>query len=120
MRKMGIPVALYMAVCKDDDALHAELISLETDVGDSMIERAHKIVWLSQPPAKLSESKSFYKCKFCTYNKICHGNKAPHQNCRTCRHVTQTGNAVWHCNAHNADLTDENQLQGCQSYNRLF
>jgi len=38
-------------------------------------------------------------CKFCDYNQICHMEKPPEVNCRTCAHASpeRGGNGLWSC-----------------------
>ena len=118
MYKMGLAVALYMAVNKNTDALHAELITLNKEVAEQYIDRANKIVWLQQPPKKLSETSAFFKCRYCSHRDVCHLKKAPDLNCRTCEYCQPTEQGGWFCNLHNANCSKELQLTGCHNYMR--
>lgn len=118
MRKMGLAVALYMAVNKNTDEIHAEIVTLNPEVADQYIDRAHKIVWLSEPPKKLSESPGFYKCRFCNHRPVCHLNAKPDKNCRTCTYSRPDSDGKWVCviDFVEAELSKELQLTGCDRY----
>lgn len=118
MRKMGLPIALYMAVNKNTDAIYAELVTLNAEVADEYLERARKIVWLQQPPKKLSESAGFYKCRFCNHRPVCQLGAKPDVNCRTCAYSKPVADGQWACNIDLGEniISKETQLKGCSRY----
>lgn len=116
MRKMGLPIALYMAVNKNNDAIHAELVTLNVEVADEYIERARKIVWLSEPPKKISETPGYFKCRFCNHRQVCHLKAAPDVNCRTCVYSKPIPGGQWVCNHSNQIIEKDLQLKGCEIY----
>jgi len=124
MRKMGIAAALYMVVNKNTDELYGEIIMLDTEVADHFINRGQVLVWKESAKSvqRISESPSWYQCKFCDHNKTCHRDKAPDSNCRTCIHSMPSANKKWVCNNQmdTPSLTKEEQLEGCINYERLF
>jgi hypothetical protein len=122
MRKMGIPVALYMAVNKNNDEIYAELIYLDVPVADQFLERADKLVWMQQPPKRVSESPGWFACQWCDHRPICHLKAAPDRNCRTCgfSQPVAGGEGQWMCNQ---PLTPQpidkaRQLVGCDHYSK--
>lgn len=120
MRKMGLAVALYMAVNKNDDTLYGEYIYLEYEVGDKFIDRARKIIPLHKAPDGISRMPSWFECKWCDMAQICHGKKMPEVNCRTCAYsFPDIENGGWHCNKSALGpkpLTKEDQLAACGDY----
>ena len=118
MRKMGIPVALYVAVNKNSDDLYMELITLDAPVADQFIDRGEKIVWLDKAPARINNSAGFFKCQWCDDRPVCHLGAAPAINCRTCQFSVPVKNAKWHCNRHAIELSKEKQLVGCPNWHR--
>lgn len=116
MRKMGLPIALYMAVNKNNDAIHAELVTLNVEVADEYIERARKIVWLSEPPKKISETPGYFKCRFCNHRQVCHLKAAADVNCRTCVYSKPIPGGQWVCNHSNQIIEKDLQLKGCEIY----
>lgn len=118
MKKMGIPVAMYVAVNKNTDDIYSELVYLNSEVAEQFLDRGSKLVYLDKPPRKMSESPGHYKCRFCNSFSVCHGGKAPARNCRTCvfSEPRATGDAVWFCTKHQSEIGKEVQLVGCNEY----
>lgn len=120
MRKMGLPAAIYMAVCKNTDDLYAEVIHLDHEFADQYLDRGEQIVWATQAPKRISESAGFYKCRWCDKRPVCHMGAAPDLNCRTCEHSepVRGGEGAWHCRLHGMPLSKELQQAGCKTYKR--
>lgn len=118
MRKMGLGVALYGAVNKNDDALHFEIVQLDTATADQFLDRARVIVLHQEPPKKLNESAGWFGCRFCDYKPVCHLGAAPDLNCRTCAYSEPRDDGKWYCKQGAAELTigKERQLTGCEFY----
>lgn len=114
----GMERALYMAVCKDDDRLHLERIDADKEAAKALVEKAQRIITASEPPEGISTDASYFECKFCDHQAICHGTAAPIPTCRSCAHATPEldGNARWSCARHGKNLTVPEQKQGCQAH----
>lgn len=97
MRKMGLVVAVYFAVNKNDDELYAEIVPLDVNIADRYIHRAIEIIPLQQPPNKLSQSAGWFGCKFCDHRPVCHLGAPPERNCRTCEHSVPRPDGKWWC-----------------------
>lgn len=117
MRKMGLAVALYLAVNKNNDELYGEIVVLDTIIADRFIERGEKLVWLEQPPEKLNRSPGFFKCKFCDHRPVCHLGAKPDRNCRTCHYSAPCAEGKWTC-ALNGPISKERQYVGCEDYQK--
>lgn len=123
MKGMGLSWALYMAVNKNDDGLHAEVLSYNQQVADTYEQRAVYIIFSPAPPKGISNSPSWYECKFCDFKNVCHYNKAPARNCRTCKYA-EIINGGWACGHFihprmGEPLTKEEQVKGCDEYQKL-
>lgn len=119
MYKMGLAVALYMAVNKNTDELYLELVEVDTVTAEYYINRATKIVWADKAPPKYSKSVSLPPCAWCKNKKICHFEGAVEMNCRTCAYSEpHPDKKAWVCKKHIKDLDFEAQLVGCDSYER--
>lgn len=119
MRKMGLTVALYMGVNKNNDELWAELVYLEPAFADQFIDRARVIILAKEPPTKIGKTAGWFGCKFCDHKAVCHLGGAPARNCRTCRHSVAKEDGNWYCTNPGADpepLSKELQLVGCSAY----
>ncbi len=132
MRKMQIPVALYMAVNKNDDTLYCEIVHLDPSIADQFITRAGTIIAYATPPNKLSESPAWFGCKWCDHRPVCHLKAAPEKNCRTCMYSRPKPDGKWYCEnpvvrveadmqgwEDPIELSKEHQLVGCSSYSQF-
>ena len=109
---------LYMAVNKDDDALHLELLHYDESVFKTALSRAGNVIFANEPPARISESPGAFGCKFCKANRLCHfGDTTPDRNCRTCR-FARVGRGEWICGLTHSDrgLDEMAQRAACPSY----
>lgn len=121
MRKMGLAVALYGAVNKNDDSLYWELVPLDPEFADQFVDRGEQLPFIETAPARISESPGWYKCKWCDFRKICHQGAMPDQNCRTCTFSKVETNGTWSCTHPRMDtgepgnkLTTEDQLNAAR------
>jgi hypothetical protein len=89
----------FIAVNKNTDAIYMERVRRDPAEGMKLLAKAGEIIWADKPPAKLSNDPSFFECKFCDYRNICHLQKPPEVNCRTCAHATpeRGGDGDWSC-----------------------
>jgi hypothetical protein len=124
MGKMGLACALYGAVNKNTDELHLELVLYDSANQEEFLQRAHKIVWMTEPPKKVNESPGWFECKWCDHRPVCHLDAAPDRNCRTCGYSSPIDDGKdggsWFCKQHNAIIPKEVQDQGCIAYVRGF
>lgn len=114
MNKLNLKLALYLAVNKNTDELYGEFIPANEVVAKIYIERAERIIFARTPPKRINENSSWFECKFCDHNAVCHNNAIPARNCRSCIHSTPVRNKEWKCEKFNCVLTKEQQLSGCQ------
>jgi len=119
MRKMGLTVALYMAVNKNDDDLYAEIVPLDSMFADQFVDRGRQIIMLKVAPEKINKSPGWFECSWCDHKPVCHMKKAPERNCRTCVHSEPREDGKWYCMNPGAEelvLTTELQLAACNAY----
>lgn len=117
----GYEWCLYMALNKNTDDLHCELIHYDKKVAENAISRGGDIIYANEPPLRISKSPGYWYCNFCHYNRLCHfGDVTPDKNCRTCKFSRVggkvNGEAVWICGVRNVSLDKTAQLAGCNSY----
>lgn len=112
----GMQRAFYLAVCKDDDRLHAERIDFDKDAAAALFAKADAIINASEPPQRLSEDPSWFECKFCEHAPTCHGTQAPDVSCRTCTHSTPAPGGAWSCARHKRPISTAKQRQGCDAH----
>jgi hypothetical protein len=111
-----INYCLYMNVNKNDDDVHIELVKLNKEEGKRLCLKAEKIITSQTPPRKISESSVFFDCKFCDAKHVCHFNKEPERNCRSCKFAEPNKNKVWHCNMYANDIPTDFIPVGCQNW----
>jgi hypothetical protein len=120
MRKMGLSVTLYAAVNKNTDEIYMELIPLNAEFADQCFDRGEKLVWMPEPPERISKSPGFYKCRWCDHKPVCHLNVPPDVNCRTCRwsQPLPGGDGLWRCSHPSVGkpINKEEQLAACPEY----
>lgn len=120
MRGTGMRKALYLSVCKDNDAIHTEVVDFDQAEADAAIAKARGIVEATKPPAKISDHPSWWKCKMCDHKPHCQGDQAPEVNCRTCVHATpemdEDRAGLWTCSKHGKGLNQAEQREGCEEH----
>lgn len=67
-------------------------------------------------PAKLSENREFYKCKWCEFSGICHDGDIPLLNCKTCRYSEPIEGGERICNLNETILQPEKYSIGCSKH----
>lgn len=117
MARLSLDWGLYMAVNKDTEHLHAEILQFDKPCSDSYTERARYIVYSKEPPPRISNNPSWYECKFCDFAKVCHAGSPVAKSCRTCRYVQITPDG-WHCGEgwEKGPMSKQTQLAGCGHY----
>lgn len=120
MQKMGLAVALYMAVNKNDDEIWAEFVSASSPLADQMIDRGRKIILMRKAPEKINNSAGWFQCSWCDHKPVCHLKGAPAVNCRTCISSIAKEDGNWYCEHDTEEvLTKERQLAGCGRYEAI-
>jgi hypothetical protein len=122
MKEFGLTRALYLAVNKNDDNIYTERIAYNANAAIYFIKLARKIILLKQPPEILEPNSP--TCKWCEFKDVCHGNRIPHANCRTCAHSMpqiQDGSKPWICEKYDsAAINLESQRDGGDCPDHVF
>ena len=107
--------ALYFVVNKDNEEIYTERVEYSHDKAHALIDKANAIIDSAVPPARLSEDPTWFECKFCDYQSMCHGQELPAVNCRTCAHSTpvKVGKATWVCTKYESEIPVDGQREGC-------
>jgi len=107
---------LYMSICKDTDKIHLELVKLNHDLGEEMKLKAEQIIRSIVAPPALSLDPTFFKCKFCNFNDICHSGGVCEKNCRSCKHAMPAENAEWVCTLRDETIPKDFIPLACNDY----
>lgn len=93
MHGLGLKKALYLASCKDTDAIQVYLVDYEgepTEFLNLATDITHGMI-----PPKLVDTD--FRCKFCDHRGFCHNGAEPIASCRTCVHASFNGNGMVTC-----------------------
>lgn len=98
-----------------------DMQSLRTEKNEvyakDLVELAHKLATTDTMPDKISESPSWWQCRYCEFYELCHGEKyVPEVNCRTCVHATALQDGTWHCDLFDKIIPERIQKSGCTSH----
>lgn len=124
MLRFGLSVALYLAVCKDDDQLYGEIVPFNHDDAFWQMQRASRAIFDKKPERIRNASPGFFLCKFCEHRDVCFKTVLPQRNCRTCEHVRFREDGTVRCSlqegyakqANSGILTKADQMLGCEYY----
>ncbi len=118
MRKRGLKFGLYVAVNKNDDDLHIEIVELVPEIGDKAVARAERIIQTTFVPERIGKHPSWHECKFCDFKQICHygDDKEIDRNCRTCKHSSPVAEGRWHCGKWQMPIPVDAVLKGCDAH----
>jgi hypothetical protein len=120
MGGFGMLYCLYMAVNKNNDELHFEIVSYRGEVDEYFRRRAERLIFTHTVPDRLrGASPGYFRCKFCDFADVCFGAVKVARNCRTCAHVEALPDGTWVC-MHRDNLgvvlSTEAQRIGCESW----
>lgn len=89
--------ALFCAVNKDNEELYFEWVPFASRAFALLVGRAGEIIEAQSPPKKLSETPSYFECKWCDAHAICHGGKPALKSCRSCKFAVPVEAGAWKC-----------------------
>lgn len=116
MKQHNLKWALFIAVNKNDDELHAEVVYYREEIAEAYYDRAEKLIECREAPARISNDPSWFKCKMCDYREICHKGAAPMKNCRTCVFSQATDGGRFYCNQFMNVIPEEFEPLGCNEW----
>ena len=111
--------AMYICVSKETDDIYCEVVSRKFEVYEHMMEKAEMVLSSNKPFSKISKDPDLPPCGWCSFNEVCHRQKQPEMNCRTCVHATPVRGgepAEWRCEFHKVSLSLDDQAEGCDQH----
>jgi hypothetical protein len=118
MKFHSLTRCLFVAVNKNDDAMYIERIRYEADTAAALLERAEGIILSEDPPEKRFKP-TWYECRWCSAQNICHGGDPWESNCRTCINCDLLPHGKWECTKYKILLTTSQQRIGCKNHEFL-
>lgn len=114
--KLDIKYGLYLAVNKNDDDIHVELLELDHDLAKDMIRKAVILIGSQSAPQRISKTQTDFRCKNCMFVGICHNDEKPERNCRSCLHASPITDAKWSCAKYGAPIPIATIKTGCPTW----
>lgn len=115
----NLDYALYCAVNKNDDDLYFEWVRLDKTVGALHVAKAGELINSQTPPKKISETPTYFRCKWCHFAGICHLSHIPEKNCRSCSFAVPGIEGEWVCNKFQNNIPRDFVPTGCQSWEAI-
>lgn len=108
----------HYLTCTTPGSLWSLSVRTEADPEEAerLLEKARRIKDANTLPTGISENPSWYQCKACTFNGICHQQQVADVNCRTCCHSTPVNDGEWHCAKFNSNVPKNFQVTGCEQH----
>lgn len=111
----GIRHGIYIAACKNDDAIYVEEVDYDPAYGVAMVARIERIVAMDEPPAPLY-GKVERGCFFCRAKAQCHEGAWARVNCRTCLESEALDGPQWRCRMTGRLLSYSDQQAACEGH----
>ena len=115
----GFKHVLYICVCKDTDDMYIEIVRLDHNLGQQMLMKAEGIIYSEDVPPRLSDNKTFWKCKFCDFKEVCHGTEVVNKNCRSCKFAKPSKDSKWFCDIAKNHILKEDIPKACGDYKSI-
>jgi len=116
---------LFVAVNKNNEAMHAERVKRDPAVAERLREVQRDVIFSRVPPPKLTTSSGAlsWECKFCPHIKVCANSFPIGKSCRACVYcdaVEADGEKIW-CSLVDvlAPRDFAEQKEGCEHYEPL-
>jgi hypothetical protein len=107
---------LYCAVNKNTDEFYFEWLRLDKTVGELHVAKAGELINSQEAPNKISETPTYFRCKWCHFSGICHSNHIPEKNCRSCQFAVPIENSEWKCNKFGGAIPKDFIAKGCDEW----
>lgn len=116
MEKMNLRLALYGAVNKNTDDLYFEFVPFDPGAPVRHDATAKEAIYSLTPPKRISNSASWYDCKFCDHRPMCHFGAPLEKNCRTCTMSRPHSNGNWFCTRWGKEIPHAAEAEGCGAW----
>lgn len=116
MHGLGVKRSLYICANKDTDEIHTVRLEYDSAGALGIEAKVMRVVDAAEPPARASEKKDAFVCRFCKAKEICHSGAWPRVNCRTCLSSSPGPGGTWRCERHLRALSYKDQQAGCPDH----
>lgn len=115
MRAMKLTRALFIVTNKNDEYRYPERIPFRKGFADDLAKKEQHIIMSYMPLDKIG-SPTWFECKWCDNNEVCHNGAQPLRNCRTCDKSDLENEGVWSCSYTEKNLSIDEQRAGCSAW----
>jgi ribosomal protein S27E len=113
----GLPRALYVALCKDNEQYYVERVKPDPQYTGIIQRRIDTLVNAELIPAGVSDDGGAFACKWCDMRSACMGEAQPIRTCRSCVNaVVVPEGGAWGCALTGGVLSGAEQLKACDEY----
>lgn len=120
MKYLDLPATLFIPTNRNDDDISPIFYPRDDAYADDLIRKAGEIATTKVRPARIAESPAFINCKICDHVDVCHGNRPPAINCRSCFHCVPTDGGKFFCERWNAVIPGKEEiLKACGEYKAI-
>lgn len=113
MHYLKLPRALYIAYNKNDSSYYFERINYDKEHSLELVSKAKRVVTSYELQPRLSDSPSWFECRWCSAKDVCFGYEKPVKHCRNCEFGDMIDGGKWHCDKHDKIL---DEFTVCDSY----
>lgn len=118
-RKLNLRYILYICEDKNDDDWDVELEELDWEFAEEQERKAEFIILSNVPPRRLSETPSYYECRYCPAQQVCHFSATPDKNCRSCQYAQPVDDGQWFCHNYQQNIPTDFIAKGCEQWTPL-
>jgi len=83
------------------------------------LERAERIIASNNPPPRIAQNPSDFRCKWCSHTDVCFKEEPGQVGCRTCRHSYAGAKGTWVCELHSKVLDRDAQIDACGDHDYI-
>lgn len=116
MKALKLKRALFVAVNKDNCEYYMERVHYDAQYTKELLNKKLDVLQSEFLLPRMSDNKTFYKCKWCSYYDICHNAYPVDATCRTCMASKFIKGMDWSCYVHKKTLTRDEQIIACDQH----
>lgn len=117
--KRQVQFGLYLAINKNDDELHVEIVKLDWLYAEDMLRKASDIIQSSKPPRRIASTPTFHTCAYCDARHVCWQTHVAETNCRSCVYAQPIANKQWFCHGYKQPIPEDFIKVGCANWQSL-
>lgn len=114
-----VPYGLYFPVNKNDDDIRPELMTIDANEARKLVMKAEEIISSKVRPGRVSETPTYFACRYCTHVGACHSGHGALKSCRSCAFATPAPGGTWTCDNYNMTIPEDFMKLGCDLWKQV-